>query len=213
MSEADSSGKRRKDRNAEEHSEKVGGAVPSERRPTVFLDRDGTINVDTGYVTSPDRIELIPGAAQALGALARGGFRLVIVSNQSAVGRGKATAADVDATNQRLIALLAAEDPDAWPDLILYCPHAPDEQCGCRKPKIGLIESAALEYEPAVSWMFGDKLSDIKFGLQLGLPLEQCILVLTGEGRQSLASVGADLTGLRSAPDLGFGAALVLGQP
>ena len=176
--------------------------------PTVFLDRDGTINVDTGYVTSPDRVELIPGVAKAMGSLARAGFRLVIVSNQSAIGRGKATAEDVEATNQQLISLLAAEDPDAWPDIILYCPHAPDEGCECRKPSVGLVKVAGLEYDRSKSWVFGDKLSDISFGLNLGLPKEQCILVLTGEGRQSLAAA-QDLE-LRSLPGLGVGADLVL---
>lgn len=181
-------------------------------RPTVFLDRDGTINVDSGYVTSPERLELIPGASEAMGSLARAGFRLVIVSNQSAIGRGRATVEEVDATNQQLIALLAAEDPDAWPDLILYCPHAPSESCECRKPGIGLVKSAGLEFDPTRSWMFGDKLSDIRFGVNLGLPLAQCLLVLTGEGRSSLAASGEEFPGLRTFPDIRLGAAAVLAE-
>ena len=205
MSDADPNGKNSAKGNATE-----GNSGLTDHCPTVFLDRDGTINVDSGYVTSPDRIVLIPGVAEAMGALARAGFRLVIVSNQSAIGRGKATVDDVKATNQQLISLLAAVDPDAWPDLVLYCPHTPDERCECRKPAIGLIKSAGLEYDHKASWVFGDKLSDIRFGLNLGLPPEQCVLVLTGEGRQSAAAAAGKYPGLRSIPDLGVGVALVL---
>ena len=177
---------------------------------TVFLDRDGTINVDTGYVTSPDRVTLIPGAAEAMGELARAGYRLVVVTNQSAVGRGKATVADVESTNQRLISLLCEADADAWPDLILYCPHEPSAGCSCRKPATGLIESSALNYDWARSWVFGDKISDIQFGLNLGLPPERCVLVLTGDGRKSLEAAGNGNPALHSVPDLAAGAALVL---
>ena len=179
---------------------------------TVFLDRDGTINIDSGYVTTPSQVELIPGAASALGTMARAGFHLVVVSNQSAVGRGMATAADVDATNKQLLSMLGSEDPDAPPELILYCPHRPDDSCRCRKPDTGLVDNAGWNFDPERSWVFGDKLSDIRFGLNLGLPLAQCVLVLTGEGHKSRQAAQSELPGLRTVADIVAGSVLLKGS-
>ncbi|MCB0360322.1 MAG: HAD-IIIA family hydrolase, partial [Bdellovibrionales bacterium] len=105
----------------------------------VFLDRDGTLNVDHGYVFDPDLVELIPGAARAVGDLKRAGFSVVVVSNQSCVGRGMCDEGAVQRTNDRLRELLRGADPDAVLDGVYVCFHAPEDQCSCRKPKPGLV--------------------------------------------------------------------------
>jgi D,D-heptose 1,7-bisphosphate phosphatase len=156
----------------------------------VFLDRDGTINIDHGYVTSAEHIDLIPGAAAAIGALQRGGFKVIIVSNQSAIGRGMATAQDVEECNAELCRQLLAEDADAKIDLVVYSPDAPENAGDTRKPGIGLLREVEKHWtvEAKNSWMIGDKASDINFGLNAGFPIEQCLLVLSGKGEATKAS-------------------------
>lgn len=155
-------------------------------KPIVFLDRDGTINVDYGYVFDPERLELIPGAAQALAKLKRAGFVLVVISNQSAIARGYCKAEDVDQTNQRLAELLLAEDPDAVLDWILYSPDGADQGSTTRKPEIGLLEELRphCPIDPMICWMVGDKISDLEFAKNAGIPGEQRILVQTGKGAE-----------------------------
>jgi len=146
----------------------------------IYLDRDGTINIDSGYVRDPDSVELIAGAAKALGDLKRAGFKLVVVSNQSGIARGLMTESDVQSVNQKVQALLLSQDADAEIDEVLYCPHAPDNDCACRKPKTGLVKNPPSDC--LKSYIVGDKLSDIEFGANLGIPRAQRILVLTGKG-------------------------------
>lgn len=151
----------------------------NEKSKIVFLDRDGTINTDFGYVTQPEKVELIDGAAKAIGDLVREGLSVVVVSNQSAIGRGFATWADVDATNQRLQQLLLEEDPDARLVLVLCSPDAPWEASETRKPKTGLADEVRkhLIFDTSDCWVVGDKERDIEFGLNLGLPAAHCILL------------------------------------
>ena len=159
---------------------------------TVFLDRDGTINIDTGYIKDPEGLELISGAAKALGDLKRKGFKLVIVSNQSGIGRGMMKPSDVEAVNSQLLKLLEQEDPDSLPDESVYCPHSPDDKCACRKPKAGLID---FEFPSEKSFIIGDKLSDLGLGESLDIPKSHRILVLTGNGEnewQKLQSRGKE---------------------
>ena len=153
----------------------------------VLLDRDGTINVDHGYVTQPEQIDLIPGAAEAIGLLKEAGFICVIVSNQSAIGRGMASVTDVERTNRRLEEALLEEHPSAKLDLFLYAPDAPDGASDRRKPRIGMYREVESLYTIDVrnSWMIGDKPSDVEFGINAGLPTKNCLLVLTGEGKKS----------------------------
>ena len=150
-------------------------------KKTVFLDRDGTINKDFEYVFRPERIELVEQAGKALGSLVRAGFQLVIVSNQSAIGRGMCDTAAVDATNAELTRQLREEDPDALISRILYCPHSPDEKCSCRKPGIAMVSCAnpVVEFDRIHSWMIGDKTIDMEFGRALGLTKEHCLLLKT----------------------------------
>lgn len=153
----------------------------------VFLDRDGTLNQDTGYVYDPETIELIPGAAEAVAALREAGFGVVVISNQSAIGRGMASSPQVDATNRALAELLLDQAPGAKLDAVLYCPHLPGDNCECRKPKTGLLkfvpESIIAPFEQC--WMVGDKTSDILFGQNAGIPAMQTILVRTGYGHET----------------------------
>lgn len=182
--------------------------------PAVFLDRDGTINFDSGYVTSPSELFLLPGAAEAIGMLKRAGFAVVVTSNQSAIGRGLASETAVRATNDRLRELLRAEDRDAELDFILYCPHHPDEKCDCRKPHTGMVDHSpfAGRFAPTASWMVGDKLTDLDFGLALKLPPSHLLLVNSGDGAESLRRAQEDGRSVRAVPDLRAAAELILGE-
>lgn len=155
----------------------------------ILLDRDGTINVDSGYVCKPEEVVLIPDAAKAIGDMKRASYAVVIVTNQSAIGRGMATAKDVESCNEQLQKLLLEQDSDAVIDQVVYCPAHPDEVSLCRKPNIGMISMLKAELKALVSsnhtWMLGDKSSDIEFGINAGLSQENCILVLTGEGEKT----------------------------
>ena len=149
----------------------------------VFLDRDGTINVDTGYVGDASELELIPGAGEALGSLKRAGYKLVVVSNQSGVGRGYFGIGSVQEVNEKLNQLLLHEDSDAKIDEFFICPHSPEDGCECRKPLAGMLpEDFLSKVSTEESYIIGDKLSDIDLGQTLKIPENQRILVLTGKG-------------------------------
>jgi D-glycero-D-manno-heptose 1,7-bisphosphate phosphatase len=139
-------------------------------RAAVFLDRDGTLVRDPGYLHDPALVELLPGVAHGLGELARAGWPLVIVSNQSGMARGlygpEAFAA-VMARLGELVAPLGVSFAGAY-----FCPHHPDltGPCDCRKPGVALFERAArdLGLDLAHSWMVGDRLSDAEPALRFG---------------------------------------------
>ena len=139
----------------------------------VFLDRDGTINIDTGYVRDASKVELIEGAAVALGDLKRAGCELIIVSNQSGIGRGLITEAEAEEVSKRVQELLTLEDSDALFSKALYCPHSPDDGCDCRKPKTGLVD---FQFSQAQAYIIGDKLSDIELGANLGIAKELSLI-------------------------------------
>lgn len=159
---------------------------------TVFIDRDGTINVDTGYLGSPSGVVLIEGARRAIKMLNDAGVKAVVVSNQSGVARGLFTLQDVEAVNIRVAELLAKDG--ARLDGVYFCPHHPDDGCGCRKPKTGLVVKAAKELGLdaegstlfAHSYVVGDKASDIELARNLG-PQVKAALVLTGSGETERA--------------------------
>ena len=110
----------------------------TDRRPhAVLLDRDGTLVVDVPYNGDPDRVEPMPGAAEALARLRGAGVKTALVSNQSGIARGLLTRAEVDAVNARVEALLGPVGP------VAICPHGPDDGCACRKPRPGLVFEAA----------------------------------------------------------------------
>lgn len=156
---------------------------------TVFLDRDGTINVDDGYMFDPDTLRLLPRAAAAVGALKSHGYKLAVISNQSAIARGYATVAQVDATNQQLLRLLQDSHSAATIDSIHYSPDAPEAATDLRKPGIGLLRDLPWDYDKEASWMIGDKILDLEFGLNAGLKPEHCLLVRTGHGEREILKV------------------------
>lgn len=173
-------------------------------RPAVFLDRDGTIIDDVDYLTRPDQIRLIPGAAAAIRRLNHAGWIVVVVTNQSAVARGMLTEAGLAEIHARLDELLAAEG--ARIDGYYYCPHHPEAAnaayrrvCECRKPAPGMLLQAAREMrlDLEASVMIGDSLRDLEAGKAAGC--KTLMLVRTGHGaaeEQALpacASVRAEL--------------------
>ena len=147
----------------------------------VFLDRDGTIVEDPGFLHEPGKVKLLPGAAQAIRRLNEHGFLVISVSNQSGIARGRYTVADYAAVQRRLVELL--EQHGAHLDGSYFCPHHPGitGPCDCRKPgsKLFLDAQSALDIDLARSWWVGDRLSDV----QPALALEgHGILVATGDG-------------------------------
>jgi D-glycero-D-manno-heptose 1,7-bisphosphate phosphatase len=160
-------------------------------RRFVLLDRDGTINEEIGYVLRPDELRLIPGAIEALRELRDLGLGLVVVTNQSPVGRGTLTPEGLEAIHERLRELLAAGGVAL--DGIEHCPHLPDEGCGCRKPGTAMVERAALAhgFDPAEAWVVGDHAGDMLLGRAVGA---RTILLLSGhaEGERAAADPSAD---------------------
>ena len=134
----------------------------------VFLDRDGTVVVDRGYLADPAGLELLPGVPEALVALRKAGFKLVLVTNQSGIGRGHFSRAAVDQQHRRLAQLLAPHGIGF--DGVFVCPHRPDEGCTCRKPSPEMLRAAAadLGLELKASFMVGDKGSDVVAGRAAG---------------------------------------------
>ena len=149
----------------------------------VFLDRDGTIIEEKEFLRDPDQVVIFPGAALALKRLQDADFKLFIVSNQSGVGRGYFTLADVERVNQRLVELLA---PDGVRfEKIYVAPEAPGQPSYGRKPSPQFLFDAREEFgiDLSQSYMIGDKLSDLECGWNAGV--KKSILVLTGYGARS----------------------------
>lgn len=139
-------------------------------RPAVFLDRDGTVNVDTGFVRRAADVALIPGVARAIARLNAAHVPVVVITNQSGLGRGILTTAEYVAVRDRVTALLR-EQAGAHVDATYECPHDPRlGDCGCRKPGTALFTRAAHDLDLALerSWYVGDRWRDIAPGLELG---------------------------------------------
>jgi D-glycero-D-manno-heptose 1,7-bisphosphate phosphatase len=168
----------------------------------VFLDRDGTISVELGYVTPADlgRYALIPGAAKGLRRLKAAGYKLIVTSNQSGVARGYFGLQAVEQVHARLKELLAGEGVEL--DGIYFCPHLPTASgkvknaefgtdCACRKPLPGMVLKAAEDFDldPHQCWVVGDKRSDLELAHNAGC--RGGVLVRTGYGEESLQSLEA----------------------
>lgn len=145
------------------------------KRRAVFLDRDGTLNVDREYVGKPQDVELVPNAAEGAQMLAGAGYVLVVVSNQSGIARGYFTEQDAAAVDERLVELLAARGVTIAASY--RCPHLADAplpefaiKCDCRKPAPGLILKAAadLSLDTNASWAIGDRARDVAAGAAAG---------------------------------------------
>ncbi len=153
----------------------------------VFLDRDGTINEEVGYVNHLDRFYLLPRVGEAIHLLNRHRFKVVVVTNQSGVARGYFPESLIHQVHQKMMDHL--KNQGAYLDGIYYCPHHPDvgeppyrQQCHCRKPETGLIERAVqdLAIDCSKSYVIGDRGADVEFGRRIG---SKSILVLTGYGK------------------------------
>lgn len=162
-------------------------AKKGNRSIAVFLDRDGTITEERGYLNHPDYLELIANAAEGIALLNRSGLRTIVITNQSGVARGFFPESLLPALHKKMRALLAKRE--ARIDAIYYCPHHPcigeppyRNDCECRKPKTGMIDKAAREHSLDImrSYLVGDKLSDIETGKNAGC---KTILVMTGYGK------------------------------
>ena len=138
-------------------------------RPAIFIDRDGTLIYNVPYLSDPQKVVLTPGAGPTLAALAKAGFLIILVTNQSGIGRGFFTIRELDAVHERMKELLNSSGVVL--DGIDYCPHAPDQDCNCRKPKTGMLEQACKEHQIdlARSFMVGDSRQDIEMGKTFGL--------------------------------------------
>lgn len=150
----------------------------------LFLDRDGTLIEDVGYPSDPEQVRLLPGVADALRYLQQRGLVLVVVSNQSGIGRGRITQEQADAVHARFLNCLHQAGVTLM--AAYYCPHAPEEGCRCRKPSPGMLQQAANDWGIALeqSFLVGDKLSDIEAGQRVG-----CFsLLLSPEGPVSFAT-------------------------
>lgn len=161
---------------------------PVERRSAIFVDRDGTIVFDANYPSDPSQLRLIPGAADSLSRLQKGGFLIVLISNQSGVGRGLVSETEHRALQQRIQELLTPARVTL--DGAYYCPHHPDAGCDCRKPAPGLLFRAAKELgcDLPSSVMVGDKHSDVAAGHAAG-----CRAVLFCYGQSVNETAEADL--------------------
>ena len=146
----------------------------------VFLDRDGTLNVERQYLHDPQALELFPGTGSALKRLMDGGYALFIVTNQSGIGRGYYQEKDMHAVNDRLIEVLAADGVEF--KKIYFAPESPEVDSPGRKPKPKFLKDAASEFgvDLSQSFMVGDKTADLQCGWNAGV--KKSILVRTGYG-------------------------------
>jgi len=159
--------------------------------PAIFIDRDGTINEDIGYVSSPDDLMLYPYAAEAVRLVNQSSLQAIVITNQSGIARGYYNEDTLAVIHDRMITELGRDG--ARIDAIYYCPHHPRigddryrQMCACRKPRPGMLRQAAREHSIDLtrSYVIGDKASDINLATNAGA---RGVLVLTGYGRETLA--------------------------
>ena len=160
----------------------------------IFIDRDGTLNEDIGYVSSPDQLRLYPWAGEAVRLINNSGRKAIVITNQSGIARGMYTEDALAQIHSRMIRDLAREG--ARIDAVYYCPHHPAVgespyrvACECRKPRTGMLDAASLEHgiDLARSFVIGDKASDMDLAENAGA---RGALVLTGYGSETLAHSG-----------------------
>jgi D-glycero-D-manno-heptose 1,7-bisphosphate phosphatase len=149
-------------------------------RSAVFLDRDGTIGEELGYVNHIDRFQIFPFAAEAIRQLNQADVPVIVVTNQSGIARNIFPESLVHEVHKKMVAELAKGG--AWIDGIYFCPHKTEDSCECRKPNPGLILRAAREHglNLAASWVVGDRYADLEMGHAAGA---RGILVMSGYGR------------------------------
>jgi D-glycero-D-manno-heptose 1,7-bisphosphate phosphatase len=148
-------------------------------RRAVFLDRDGTISEEMGYVNHIERFQIFPFAADAIRQLNQAEIPVIVITNQSGVARNIFPESLVHEVHKRMVKELAAGG--AWIDAIYFCPHKTEDACDCRKPNPGLLERAAREHslDLSGSWMVGDRYGDLEMAHTAGA---RGMLVMTGYG-------------------------------
>lgn len=161
-------------------------------KSAIFLDRDGTINLEINYLIAPSDLVLLPGVGDALRRAHEAGYLLVVVTNQSGVARGYFTITEVESLHDHLQRQLLPYRVQL--DAFYLCPHHPDHGeglCDCRKGAPGMLLQAASDYhiDLASSWMIGDKMSDVEAGRNAGC---RSILVRTGHGNEQNAELPSD---------------------
>lgn len=173
----------------------------------VFLDRDGTLVHDPGYLADPNAVHLLPGVSDALRRLEEAGWLRIVVTNQSGIGRGRITPEDFRAVEHRIAELLAADGASVT--ATYHCPHRPEAGCSCRKPGSALHRLAVAEHGIVLgeSWWVGDRVSDILTSREFG---GSGVLLLTGEGERHAHEARAE--GFPVVADLAEAAAMILGS-
>lgn len=176
----------------------------------IILDRDGVINRDSSeFVKSPDEWLPLPGSIAAIARLSRAGYTVTVASNQSGLARGLFGRNALRAMHRKLRALVEAEGGRV--DRIVVCPHGPDDNCNCRKPKPGLLTRLARHYNTSLDGVpvVGDSLRDLQAAASAGaVPT----LVLTGNGRKTSRELPPELGAVRTYDDLAAFAADLLGE-
>jgi len=155
----------------------------------IFLDRDGTINRDIHYCREVEQFKLLPAVPEAINLLNHHGFKIIIITNQSAIARGYLTHEELAQIHNRMTDILA--ESGVTINGIYYCPHHPDDKCSCRKPGTALFEQAVKEHDINIrdSYMIGDMVTDIKAGINAG-----CRTVLLADGSTTSAENLQDMS-------------------
>jgi D-glycero-D-manno-heptose 1,7-bisphosphate phosphatase len=154
----------------------------------VILDRDGVINEDSDqFIKSPEEWKPIPGSLEAIARLTQAGYRVVVASNQSGIGRGLFDMATLNAINEKMYKTLAQVGGRI--DALFYCPHPAEANCSCRKPKPGMLDDIARRFNTSLAGIpsIGDSLRDMQASAAAGA---QPVLVLTGKGAKTMAAGG-----------------------
>lgn len=161
--------------------------------PTLFLDRDGVINVDTGYTHKPSDFTFKPPIIETLSHWQTLGYKLIIVTNQSGIGRGYYTNDDFIRLTDWMIEQLAAHDISIAS--VYYCPHIPTDGCHCRKPLPGMLLHALHRYSiaPNNAWMIGDKISDVEAGRAAGIAHNYLVSQDHTNGTESVVRAVSDI--------------------
>jgi D-glycero-D-manno-heptose 1,7-bisphosphate phosphatase len=177
----------------------------------VFLDRDGTLNVEKEYLSDPEQLVLFPDVIDALTRLRDAGYLLVIVTNQSGIGRGYYTESEMHEVNERLLQILRASAIEIAE--IYYAPEAPEEPSRGRKPSPQFLIDARKEFKIDLSrsFMIGDKISDLECGWNAGV--KKSILVRTGYGQNTEAAHSAKITGAVIVNSLNEAVDYILSEP
>jgi D-glycero-D-manno-heptose 1,7-bisphosphate phosphatase len=175
-------------------------SVPDKLFPAVFVDRDGTIMQDADYCSDPKQVQIFPGVPEALGGLKAAGFKLIIITNQSGIGRGLITMEQYCAVEEKVLRELGSDLIEAT----YFCPDVPDQHSSCRKPAPGMILQASREHQidRSRSFFIGDKEIDAECGRNAGT---RTIRVQTGFDRDTSGTV-ADWV----APDLAAAAKIIV---